>query len=295
MNGKQKHCDFDLPMEDWADAFECKSGWWLSRSDVVDNGACDCPECEDEINTGQNCTTCGACPTRCGESANCTEKFGECEPPIQPWTCPLTPEFKIEISKRDLELGIVFGTFCHHLPLMCTFVKGRLNVKGSLDVTAQWDVKVKRCRSQEMSKSRDVKAKGCQSQEMSKPRDVQGNGCQRQWMSKQSQGQDVKGNGYQRQRMSKPRDVKAKAKRCQSQGMSKPRPRDVKAKRCQRQWMSKATDVKAKRCQRQWMSKATDVKAKGCHSQGMSKAMGVKAQGFQSKGVSKQRASFSDL
>jgi len=95
-------------MEEWDSAFQCNSGWWLS-GDVVNNGACDCPDCDDEA--GLNCSTCGACPTRCGESANCTEKFGECEPPIEEWPCPLTPEFKIEISNRDLEWGIIFETF----------------------------------------------------------------------------------------------------------------------------------------------------------------------------------------
>jgi hypothetical protein len=105
-------------MEEWDKAFECKSGWWLS-GDVEDDGACDCPDCDDEERNGLNCSTCGACPTRCGESANCTEKFGECEPPIEEWPCPLTPEFKIEISDRDLEWGIIFGTIIYPL---CAFL-----------------------------------------------------------------------------------------------------------------------------------------------------------------------------
>ena len=112
VNGKQKQglietnfvqhrqCDFDLPVEEWPYVFNCSNGWRIPGF-LENNGACDCRDCGDELEW--DCQKCGACPITCGASVNCTEVFGDCPPPIDPWSCPQTPEFVIEQSQRVLD------------------------------------------------------------------------------------------------------------------------------------------------------------------------------------------------
>eukprot|EP00435_Cladocopium_sp_Y103_P016720 s4174_g4.t1 len=103
MGGQQKLCDRKLSEEEVLDAFECASGWFIPRN-LTNNSACDCPECDDE--SDWNCTKCGACPVKCGESANCAEKFGECPPLVDPFNtfkCAQTPGFVIDGGLRGLD------------------------------------------------------------------------------------------------------------------------------------------------------------------------------------------------
>lgn len=57
----------------------------------MNDNHCDCPQCEDEWDTGYDCDSCGGCPRGCGDSFDCVG-------PLNPKLCPV--DWTLESFKK---------------------------------------------------------------------------------------------------------------------------------------------------------------------------------------------------